>query len=399
MSELNLIVFTGQLNVLSYFMDQFIGYCKNRNIDTYVVDITSPESYNSKAFHDFSNRKNTIMFTFNNIGIKLMGVDGQNYWKYHDIPVFDQIVDHPRNYEDSLSDPGCDLYVFSLDKNHVDFIDYFFPKVRKCFFSPNGGTEVNASAAIKDRPIDVLYMGGCQNRIYSYPSISLFDDNGQDFYQTVISTIIDDPSLTAEDAIHLYLKNKGYRLTKEQLLEFCLCYEDPIEATVRRYFKLLGIKALDNAGICVDIYGGESWLDDDIKFSENIRLHNLIEPSEIMKKAGEAKISLCFVPWYKRGCSEKNFDSMLNGALCISDKSEYLLENYRDGENIIYFDLNNPEQMAADVKWLLEHEDVAASIAKRGYETAKAHDSWTIRFDNMIEIMKNVVVGQETSTE
>ena len=80
---------------------------------------------------------------------------------------------------------------------------------------------------------------------------------------------------------------------------------------------------------------------------------------------------------------------MLNGALCVSDHSEYLDDHYKDGENIIYFDLNNPKQMALDVKWLLEHPDAAQMIATRGYKTAKTYDQWENRFEHVLEVIEN----------
>ena len=110
-----------------------------------------------------------------------------------------------------------------------------------------------------------------------------------------------------------------------------------------------------------------------------------------MNMIGNAKISLCFIPWYKNGCSEKNFDSMLNGCLVVTDRSGYLTENYRDGDNIIYFDLNNPEQMAADVKWLLDNIPQAEAIAERGFETAKEYDTWECRFEKVLNVMLSVI--------
>jgi spore maturation protein CgeB len=69
----------------------------------------------------------------------------------------------------------------------------------------------------------------------------------------------------------------------------------------------------------------------------------------------------------------------------------YLQKNYHDGYNIVYSDLDNPEQMAADVKWLLENPESAEKIAMRGYETAKKYDTWECRFKYVIERMQEVI--------
>ena len=83
---------------------------------------------------------------------------------------------------------------------------------------------------------------------------------------------------------------------------------------------------------------------------------------------------------------------MLNGALCVSDKSEYLSEHYRDGDNIVFFDLDNPDQMANDVKWLLDNPDKAEVIARRGYETASKYDTWDNRFQYFIHVLVRQVI-------
>ncbi len=150
--------------------------------------------------------------------------------------------------------------------------------------------------------------------------------------------------------------------------------------------------ALDRAGIHVEIYGGDSWIDGDEPYSDNIHINPWISSEELNSIICKAKISLCFIPWYKRGCSEKNFDSMLNGTLCVSDRSEYLEEHYRDGENIVLFDIQNPNQMASDVKWLLDNPKVAEKIARKGYEIALKYDTWEKRFQFLVDEIIPVVI-------
>ncbi|MDC7293604.1 glycosyltransferase [Butyrivibrio sp. DSM 10294] len=391
MSDINIIVFKGMLKTVDYFIDQLIKYCHSNSINIYVADANIQESYNSEAFHNFSNRPNTVMYTINNVGIRLESNDGINYWKRHNIPVFDHLVDHPRNYDDALLKPFCDTYALCLDLEHIQFIKEYYPLVKDTFFFPNGGTEVDNSIPFEERPIDVLYMGSCQENIPSFPSIKLFEDNGASFYSSTISLLLKNTNLSTAEAISLYLDSTNISPSKDILLELNLNYAGLIESIARRLTKLSGMKALDDMRIKVEIFGGNSWIDEAYPFSDNITIHDRISPEELMPYIGKAKISLCFIPWYKQGCSEKNFDSMLNGALCVTDRSSYLEMNYRDGENIIYFDLSNPAQMAADVKWLLEHPSAASIIAQRGYETAKAHDSWDVRFAELISTMRDVI--------
>ena len=156
--ETNIILSFGKHDGLIFFMEQFAKYLEAKKVNYLVVDFTNPQSYGSEEVEKFVNQSNVVMFTFNNVGIKFSYNNGENVWKYRNIPVFDYIVDHPRNFDDSMENPPCDLYVFTLDKDHKKFIERFYPKVKNVYFSPNGGVDMNSYLPFSKRPIDVIYM-------------------------------------------------------------------------------------------------------------------------------------------------------------------------------------------------------------------------------------------------
>ena len=392
--DINIIVIIGTIEGPIYYINRFIDYLIYHGVNHLIVDSSTPESYESSKFKEFLKLPNVVMFTFNNFCIHLRYNNNVNVWKYNNIPVFDYIVDHPRNFHDSMKKPEEDLYVFSLDRDHVNYIKKWYPFVKGVYFSPNGGTEVNSHIPFNDRKYDVIYMGGCQEKIVDYPIIPFFEDEGKDFYTNTLDLMFHNTILSTENAIDLYFKNNNIKISEEKIYYLNKNIALYLENTIRRKTKLMGMKALDDAGVHVDVFGGNSFKDDGIIFSNNIRLHDRLPRVELMPLIGQAKLSHCFMPWFKRGCSEKNLDSMLNGALCITDRSDYLEENYVDGYNIVYFDLSNPAQMAADVKWLLNNPESAAQIAKKGYQTALKHDTWNHRFDFVLQVMKDVVENQ-----
>lgn len=390
MHDINVIIFLGSLIGPTYYAERLVEFLRKRRIPYCVVNINLRETYDSALFDRFAKQRGTVMCTFNNVGLLLNDTDGTNYWKKNNIPVFDYIVDHPRNFEDSMLEPPCDLYVFTLDRDHKEYIRRFYPKVKGAYFSPNGGTDIGIGRDYKDRNIDVLYMGSCGSKITGFPPIDFFKDKGVGFYREVIDLLIDNTDMSVESAIELYFLR--YKIDHDDVLLRSLnnTYAGFIDIFVRRRFKLMGMKALDNAGVHVDIWGND-WEDDEYPFSPNITIHDRVGREDMMEIITHSKISLCFIPWFKCGCSEKNFDSMLNGALCVTDRSKYLDDHYLDGYNIVYFDLNAPAQMAADVRWLLDNPKQAEIIAQRGYETALKYDTWDCRFETLIDTMDSIV--------
>ncbi len=384
---MHIVLFKGRLSTLDFFTDKVVEYFTKNKIDYYLVDTNRAETYNCKEFDEYICQNNCVMFTFNNIGIKF-DEDDENIWKRHGIKVVDFIVDPPRAFEDILLMPDCDIYVISLDKNRNEFIKEFYPHIKEVFFLPMAGAEVCSDIPLCKRDIDVIYMGNGNRCDVPLPEIEIFDDGGNKFYKSVVNELIEHSEQTTEQAVRKYIERTA-KIDKELLRNILIQTCSSIEQIVRRYFKLKGMHALDHAGIKVDIWG-YGWEDEFEEYSSNITIHDRVDPKELLVKCGNSKISLVYMGWQKRGCSEKNFDSMMNKAVCVTDTSTYLQKRYVDGYNLVYFDMHNPEQMAADIKYLLEHLNVAQVIADRGYETCQKYDSWDIRAEQIYQILCNV---------
>lgn len=322
---------------------------------------------------------------FNQIGLLLTDDFGNNYWDAHQIPVYSFQVDHPRNFSDAMINPIRMLRVLSIDKNHKDFVRRFFPRVTGCYFLPNGGTqEVREIKPLQERTIDVLYVGGCQSPVVSFPLLEFFEDKGSDFYRSVISELLQNPSLTIEDAMEKYFLDRAIRISDEDLLKLFTSISVYIETYVRREFKQAMLQTLDRRGIHVDIYGGGGWENNSYEYGEKICFHSKITSKECNEKIGDAKITLNCMPWYKDGSSERPFNSMLNGSLCMIDKSDYLLERFTDGTGICFFDLQKPEELADKIEYYLSHLDEAQEIANRGYAITTENDTWENRLKTIL---------------
>lgn len=384
-SRPRVVLLKGSIKELDFKIDLFIDFLIKNNIDYYVIDIEKKHSYDCNEFYTFISCDNCCMFTYNNVGILLSSAEG-NVWKNRNIPVYTYLVDHPRNFGDALVEPVCDINVLCCDRKHVEFVNLYYTKIKHAYFVPQAGLEVNSGIPIRNRPVDVIYMG---SNIMAgvFPPISLLEDSGNDFYNTCVTRLYLSPELSTEEVVDNYFEEKNIKISNAEKMYIHMNYDIYIEYYVRREYKFQTMHALDNEGIHVEIYGGNSWIDEKKPYSSNIVIHDRIPVRDLLDEVGRAKISLCFIPWFKEGCSEKNYDSMLNGALCVTDESEYLKERYVDGHNIIYFDLRNPKQLALDIKWLLEHEDALESIAYRGYCTAKAYDTWYSRYEYIYDLI------------
>ena len=150
------------------------------------------------------------------------------------------------------------------------------------------------------------------------------------------------------------------------------------------------MRLLDQAGIRVEVYGS-GWEASDYSYGETIRFHPWTTSEECNALAGQAKLLLNFLPWFKDGCSERVFNNMLGGGICLTDESPYLKERFTDGRELIFFSLGNLPQLAADISWLLDHPKEASHIAETGFHAAKAHDTWGHRLRQICGMAEQII--------
>ena len=367
---------------MDYFIDQLADSADKLGIEYYIINTGIPESY-GEALEEYVNLGRCEVFMINQIGL-LLSENGQNYWKERNIPVYDLIVDHPYNYADALECPPADMNVIVIDRNHEKFIRKYYPAIKNIYFMPDGGNEAEGRMQYKDRPIDILYVGDCQ---LSTPFIEIPDmhDKGMEMYSTVYNILLQKPGLSIEETMELYFEAKG-GYTKEQVKQYILNYGFIISDNVRRYYKLKTMHALENTGAGIVIYG-KGWDAYDEAWQPNVSINARISSEECNQMLGKAKIGLNCMPWFKDGCSERVFNIMLNGAVCLTDTSKYLLERFRHGNELVFYNLEDMEEMQQNVCWLLENPNAASQIAQAGYEAAIRNDTWLCRMGEIAKMM------------
>ena len=209
-----------------------------------------------------------------------------------------------------------------------------------------------------------------------------------DFYEKVLSDIINHPNMTIDEAAEKHLREEFNDLTDEQL---CNCMPGMMYAdlNVRFHYRELAIRALVDSGLKVNTYGeGYNYIV--CEHPENIIQHGSANSQQCLDNISQAKISLNVMPWFKKGAHDRVFNSCLNGAVCLTDSSSYLDEIFTDGKDILFYDLNMLkdyemsgydykviEPMIKRVRELLMDDTALQSIADNAYElpgnTGPAH--------------------------
>jgi hypothetical protein len=215
------------------------------------------------------------------------------------------------------------------------------------------------------------------------PKAPHLPDDGKEMYGTVFEVLKKNSFLTVEQAMEVYFENCCTYLNHEQIKEIIWNCAKYISIKIRRYYKLQIMHTLESTGAVIEIYG-DNWEDNEKGWGENVHIHKRVSSYECNRLLGNAKIGLNCMPWYKDGCSERVFNIMLNGAVCLTDVSDYLLERFQQGKEVVFYELDDMDSLRENVVWLLQHPESAEKISKCGYDTAAVNDTWQKRMEKVL---------------
>ncbi len=195
--------------------------------------------------------------------------------------------------------------------------------------------------------------------------------------------------MIVEDAAEEELKNQGIQFTDDELKQIMpnLMF---VDLSVRFYFRAEVIARLADSGIKVHTFGA-GWDMLECRHPENIITAGNVSSQECLDMISRSKISVNVMPWFKQGAHDRVFNSMLNGAVCVTDTSGYLKDNFIDGENIIFYNLENIDAAADKIKRLLTNHDELERIAENAYKICAENHKWEMRTNKVIEWMNLTV--------
>lgn len=151
-----------------------------------------------------------------------------------------------------------------------------------------------------------------------------------------------------------------------------------IDLYVRHYFRGEVVKTLVDSGIKVACYGA-GWETLKCQHPENIINGKLQNSLVCLKEISRAKISLNVMPWFKEGGHDRVFNSMLNGAVCITDWSKYLEDELQEGKDVLFYELDELQRVPERVSNLLNNREKWEYMQREAYRTAKRSHTWEQR--------------------
>lgn len=391
-----IILFKGDIETTGYFSMQMEKTFQRKGYQTYFFDYQHVAESASGLLR-FIRRGKTAVVTFNYHGIcgkNEVVYDeelGEYIWDTFDLPCINIVVDHPFYYHRFFEWLPKNYLHISIDKNHERYMKEYFPQIKRGPFLPLAGTSLYEDGnypKIKDRKMDLVFVGNYEPPENFNIYIERIDDEYTAFYMGVINELKEHPDRLLEDVMKKHILREIPEATFEEIRETMgnIIF---LDMYIRFFFRGEVIRILAESGLCVHVFGS-GWEKLMCTKKENIIIGGSLDSLGCLKKIAEAKISLNVMPWFKDGAHDRIFNTMLNGAVCVTDSSIYLDTILQDGDNVALYSLDSLEKLPEIIKGLLDDPMRMQKIADAGYQMAKNGHTWEHRAEEIMKILESI---------
>jgi hypothetical protein len=388
-----IMFFVGDIETQGYFSLQIAEAMKGLGHEVFIFDLAKPRSSTERFFHNFFEKNNTVLVNFNFHGMSgenyFLDEDGGSMWDALNIPSYDIVVDHPMYYHHFLEKVPGGYHHLSIDRNHEKYMRRFFPDIENGPFLPLAGTQLypnKSNVPIECRKYDVTMVGNyCLPQTFE-KYITRINDEYTAFYYGMIDDLLANPWKTVEEVAESHLREELGEFPEEEFKKTMAALTF-IDLYVRYTVRGRAVQELADAGIKVHVFG-DGWDKLPCKREENLILMNNLDSVGCLKKLCQTKISLNVMPWFKDGAHDRIFNSMLNGAVCLTDSSVYLDGILHDGKDSSIYSLSQMDRLPELVGGLLENPDKMQEIADNGYRLANEGHTWAHRAQVLHELIE-----------
>lgn len=390
-----IVMMEGGVETLSYFSHQMAGEFQKLGYAVFFYDLKQEESSAGKL-RKFIRPRETVLVTFNFQGLeKEAGVyrEGIGYlWDTYHIPCYNIAADHPYFYDDRLKDLPEKYRHISIDRRQKAYFEEFYPEYVSRGFLPLAGTglrqgedeaKTGKAGAQGDAEqaapcYDVILTGNYTKLSFFEPYINWINEEYAAFYRGIIDDLLEHPACTVEEVALAHCEREMGKEPNDQL-RIALHKMIFIDLYVRNYWRGKAVRTLVNAGIPVHVVG-KGWEElEDVRHPECLKLHSQTASVTCLEMLADAKVSLNVMPWFKDGAHDRVFNSILNGAVCVTDPSCYLEEELHEGEGVCYVALQDMDALPEKVKDLLQNDSGRNEIVRRGRAIVEQKHTWAQR--------------------
>ncbi len=337
----------------------------------------------------------------------------------HDLiygPKYNMFLDHPIWLKKHLDEGPADYTILTHDTNYVNFIRKYFPKVGAVELLPPAGKRWEGADGVTagERRYDLTFVGtyhdwrrwaaqvrelnrvtgGLARRLLAF-IMGHLDMTWEDALRHALVEIVEDGENGEAGTGRMAAKGGTCREIAEKALANPEGFVDllfevkPVCFLASSYIRERILDTVIQSGLRLHVFS-DSFDDERFFCHENLVRHGERSPEESLEIYAESKVSLNILSWHKAGMTERMANMMLNGAVMVTDRSEYLSRTYVEGEDYVAFSLDEIDGLPATIRALLADGERQEAIRTSAYGKARERETWDARAGVFLQL-----VGEE----
>lgn len=321
------------------------------------------------------------------LSVKLQQPEGY-LWDCIGAPVFQICLDFPVYIMDTMSAWLQKYYVLCLDKYYINVIKECMPHITNAYFFPMAGKSKKRKIAWEERVHDLVFIGSYANYREWLMQLNQYEEGIRNIGYTFFCIMKNNTGINQKQAFEMTLSQLNIQLSRQEFYQW-MKKVGGIALAAAAYQRERVVETILQAGLQLEVYGN-SWKASPLAQYPNLIINEAVCEEKYISTLERTKLSLNIMYCNKAGYSERYSYSMLNGAVCVSDESEYLKEEFINGENIIFYSLDSLERLPEMIKQLLNNPQKIQKISEAAYQKARKEHTWDDRVSRFINIVEQI---------
>lgn len=359
-------------------------------------DELTPEFVNSLIGRTFRG-----IIGFQNMSFSLKLKDGRYLYDLIDAPLYEMVFDHPCWYGDEFMDMPQQVTFLCVDRYYAAYIEkhlghraYFFPPAgeKTSFADMTYEKFVSEKSQAVEYPLS--FMGTCMDSLDEdmaaikekqpslYPLACQYMERLMAEVRKPQDEVLRELLSDAEVMDEFFHRDTFF--SEEEFVSFCQSWAFLGKDVVQHRRKQV-VQAILDAGIELHVFSDTFA---EFKKYPNLHIHPGVEYSNVCEVYRESLISLNVMTGHKAGFTERVADIMLNGALCFTEGTEYIDEEFANDHELETFRLTDEdiEAVPGSIMELLDDKERTMQRAYNGMKKSSEEHTWDSRVRRLEEM-------------
>ena len=375
-----------QYGVLHHFTKKLFEALARTNVSCRLLEAKrdNPKPFLDELFKDPPD----CTLSFNGL---LPDNEGRFFCDMIRIPHLACVVDSPNDFVSLVKSPFS--IISCTDRLSCDFFQGLGSQ--NVFFMPHGVEKELTPDPHSKRDYDVVMLASC----IDYEGIR---SGWKDKYPAALCKVMDDASeivLSDQETscYQAFVQALDKHMSQQkggidpQKIDF-ISILDEIEMYIRGKDRVELIKAIKDAK--VDIFGsseGMGWKKYLGGKRSNIKIHDPVPYEQALEIMKHSKIVLNSCPWIKNGTHERILSGLACGAVVITNENIFMRENFKDGENIVFYQHQKRDKANHRVNEYLENSTKWQQVASKGRQAVMNAHTWDHRAAALIKELSSIL--------